>query len=41
MGSACSTRTGAWSCATTRYLEIYGLEPDDVQPGTPLIDLIR
>ena len=24
-----------------RYLELYGLEPDDAQPGTPLVDLIR
>ena len=25
----------------TRYLEMYGLRPDDAQPGTPLIELIR
>ncbi len=24
-----------------RYLEIYGLGPDDAQPGTPLLDLMR
>ena len=24
-----------------RYLELYGLGPDDAQPGTPLLDLIR
>jgi diguanylate cyclase (GGDEF)-like protein/PAS domain S-box-containing protein len=25
----------------SRYLEIYGLRPDDAQPGTPLLELIR
>ena len=24
-----------------RYLELYGLRPDDAQPGTPLVELMR